>query len=249
MRLLGSVRVRSAPPTLLACAVSLFLLTVARPAYAESITMTFVNVASGTAVNGPDGGYAGVMQWQGTTSLSKGTIGLFPGLGAQPGININTFCIDPTRDLVTKDKYKVLYATGPVSGWDNIPDINGRNNVATAILELFGTFFTGLSIANNAAFGGNGTSVAAQYGSFQDAIWILEGFTINDSLANYFVSHLGTTPATNVVVLSSTSLDGKGQNQITVMDPVPAPPGALLAAIGFVGLVGYRLRSRRLLVS
>jgi hypothetical protein len=243
----GPVQIRRAAPLVLFCA--LFLLTTARPTYAESISMTFKGIASGTQVSGPDGGSAGVMQWQGsTTSLSKGNIGLFPGLAAQPGVNINTFCIDPTRDLASPDKYDVVYATpSTISSWDSVPDINGRANVATEILELFGTFFTGLDIANNPKFGGHGTSGTAQYGAFQDAIWILEGFTINNALANYFVNNLGSTKATNVVILSSTLDDGRGQNQITVIDPVPAPSGALLALIGFTGLAGYRFRVRRIL--
>jgi hypothetical protein len=248
MPFLGSGPFRSPPRLFLAFAVCLSLLAVTRPAYADpiSISMTFEGLTVSTP--GPQGGSGGVFQFQGSVNLTEGTPELFPGLGAQPNANFNTFCMDATRDLKGTDTYDVIEATpGTISSWDSVPNIDGSSTVATEILELFGTFFGGLSIPNNPAFSPYGGSVTAQYASFQDAIWILEGAKMSDPLANYFVTHLGTTEATNVVIFSSTSAGGDGQNQIGVLEPCPAPSGALLALIGFVGLVGYQYRQRGLL--
>jgi hypothetical protein len=233
-------------PALLSLAAVLSMFTLARPAAAESINMTFVGLAVSTP--GPDGGAAGVLDFQGPTHLAQGTVGFFPGISGQPG-SFNTFCMQATQDLISPHMYTVLYATpSTMSSWDSTPNLNGTTTMATTLLELFGAFFDGLGTANNPAFGGFGTSVNDQYAAFQDAIWDLEGNTVPSTLVpadvynltQYFLANPGTTEATNVVIFS----DPAGQDQISVIDPVPAPPGALLAVIGAVGLVGFRRRGR-----
>jgi hypothetical protein len=240
VKLHGCGRLRGVQPTIVAIAAALSLLPMARPACAETITMTYLGLEVSTP--GPAGGSGGVFAFQGPTNLAGGTLGLFPGLTPLPGTNFNTFCLDAYHSLQHTAQDTVVYATpgalGTANDWSSISNIH-NDATAVNILELFGTYFTGLS-------------TPSQYASFQDAIWILEGATINDTLANYWVTHLGTTEATNVVIFDTgLSKDGQplGQNQISVINPVhvPAPPGALLAVIGCIGLVGYRFRSRRVL--
>ena len=229
---------------------SLFVLFAAGPANAEQVTLTFVGVVGNHATDGT-GGYAGVMQWTGPTHLAQGTVGTFPGTGSGP--SFNTFCMDATHFLHSTDLYNVIYATpGTVNSWDNVTNLGNSATTATAVLELFGTFFDGLATKNNPAFGGKGLSVTDQNAAFQDAIWLLENPSQNvgassDSaavvaLADYFVNNFGTTEATNVVIFQST--DG-GQDQISVIDPVPVPPSMVLFGLGSLGFLATAWRRTR----
>jgi hypothetical protein len=240
---------------LLVGVAALALLFGATPAHADQITMTFQGIV-GTPATVPAGD-AGVMQWTtASTQLAGGTVGTFPGTGSGP--SLNTFCLDPLHDIpynqqlkVFQDTFTVISATPNtmtgMKGWDNVNDLGGSQTVATNLLDLFGTFFSGLTTANDAGYG---LSVADQYAAFQEAIWLLEGASgvgVKDSnpnvlnLAKYFVNNLGSIEAPNLVIFQST--DG-GQDQIGVV--TPAPPSALLAVVGFLSVAGgYRFRRRR----
>ena len=218
-------------------AAALLSLHVASPARADWIE---ANTSSRAVSVGGGGVFNFTVSSSSPSNLASSLgLGAFPGLSLS-GADFHTFCMDLFHTLEHPDKYEVVHATpGTEASWAGLSNLGGSVTTAGNVLKLFGTFFDDLGTPG--AFTGFGSaSVSDQYAAFQRAIWALEGTPTSNALANYFLTHLGSTKATNVVILNAQYLDGQGQNQITVINPVPAPPAWILASIGLLGLAGYR---------
>lgn len=202
----------------------------------HNVSITHPN-AGGTAVH--YGGFAGFYAWEklsGPGPLSNGTF--------------LTMCIELTEFFSSGGTYTVAYADP-----QNAPDPGnplstvGHMGAAKAALlsELYGRFLGLVDTDKEAA-------------AFQVAVWEIvydTGLKLGTNQGQVFIdnaNHLnagtygalaqswldqldGTGPHMDLLALSKTGF----QDQV-VPNPVPAPPGLVLAGIGFLGLLGWRQR-------
>jgi len=185
------------------------------------------------------GGFAGFYAWEkqsGDGPIANGTF--------------QTFCIELTENFSTGSVHTVQYANpqdAPDPG--NPLATVGHMGLAKANLlsELFGRFFAAVDTAKEAA-------------AFQVAVWEIvfdTGLKLGAGQGQVYVNNAGHLAADKYGGIAQSyldALDGTGphthllalskvgfQDQI-VPNPVPAPPGLVLAGIGFLGLMGWRGR-------
>jgi hypothetical protein len=205
-------------------------------ACADTITLKLETDGTPVAYN-PYGGptmiaHAGPYQWS-----------QVPPLNANFPPAVSTFCIDKDQFIYVGESYTFTIESNLALA----PTI-GDETKAGLITELYDRYY--LSTL---------TDVAAQQ-AFQLALWDLvhdgpdgrgmsEGrIQANNPQAQNMLSSLGT-PYSNhdlaglhlLALVSETNQD----QLVVVPDPVPAPPGVILASIGVLALLGRAYRNRR----
>jgi hypothetical protein len=218
-----------------ACAAA--ILVGGQRAAAESVTLMFDHLTSNPSVTTSLGSNAptGPFYWTENN--------LPPNTNFPPPTS--TFCIEVGGALPTPGNSAVF-------GVQGLTDTFGATT-ATEITSLYSQYYN--TAWDSSSFGGSANSVA-----FQLALWelVYDGKAGNPldlsvfTTAQNMLSSLAGGPTSfnrEIVVLHAPDASGKfdWQDQITTRPPsaVPAPPAAVLAGIGLVGLIGRSRWLRR----